>query len=203
MNLIPHEINEDRYSFIGGWYIDSSLCDEIIDCHNQLEGMNNTYVAPHPQNYILTELLTYPKEIVDQYLNTLYNCHKEYIELYPACAKTSIGEYGLINGINVQHYLPNNYYNAWHTERTNTSNYKDRNFVFMTYLNDITLGGETLFFHQNLSFKPVKGLTLIWPAEWTHLHTGSRTDEHKYIVTGWWAFLSQLHINLENFKNID
>jgi hypothetical protein len=56
----------------------------------------------------------------------------------------------------------------------------------MTYLNDLTDGGETEFHYQQVKVKPEKGLTLIWPADWTHTHRGipSETQE-KYIVTGW------------------
>jgi hypothetical protein len=42
----------------------------------------------------------------------------------------------------------------------------------MTYLNDVTDGGETGFFYQDVKIKPQKGLTLIWPAIWTHTHKG-------------------------------
>jgi len=37
--------------------------------------------------------------------------------------------------------------------------------------------------------QPRKGLTLIWPADWTHHHRGvvSPTQE-KYIITGWFSF---------------
>jgi len=60
----------------------------------------------------------------------------------------------------------------------------------MTYLNDVTDEGGTEFFHQKLKVSPEKGLTLIWPVDWTHLHRGvpSPTQE-KYIITGWFSFI--------------
>ena len=37
--------------------------------------------------------------------------------------------------------------------------------------------------------EPRKGLTLIWPAEWTHSHRGNiLTSGVKYIITGWLIF---------------
>ena len=59
----------------------------------------------------------------------------------------------------------------------------------MTYLNDVTHKGETEFFHQKIKIKPEKGLTLIWPTDWTFTHRGipSPTEE-KYIVTGWFEY---------------
>ena len=56
----------------------------------------------------------------------------------------------------------------------------------MTYLNDVKKGGETEWYYQNLKIKPEKGLTVIWPSEWTHAHQGQIiTKGSKYIITGW------------------
>ena len=59
----------------------------------------------------------------------------------------------------------------------------------MTFLNDINDGGETEWFYQKIKVKPEKGLTLIWPTDWTYTHRGlvSKT-ETKYIITGWYDF---------------
>jgi hypothetical protein len=45
-----------------------------------------------------------------------------------------------------------------------------RHLVFMTYLNDVDDEGGTEFFHQKLVVQPRKGLTLVWPADWTFMH---------------------------------
>ena len=59
----------------------------------------------------------------------------------------------------------------------------------MTYLNDITDDGETEFFHQKIKIKPEKGLTVIWPADWTFTHRGIPSNTQvKYITTGWMSF---------------
>ena len=44
------------------------------------------------------------------------------------------------------------------------------NLVFMTYLNTVTDLGGTAFKYQNLEVQAEKGLTLIWPSDWTHTH---------------------------------
>jgi hypothetical protein len=59
----------------------------------------------------------------------------------------------------------------------------------MTYLNDVEIGGETEFFHQKLKIRPEKGLTLIWPADWTFTHIGITSPEEKFIVTGWFNYI--------------
>ncbi len=61
----------------------------------------------------------------------------------------------------------------------------------MTYLNDVDIegGGSTFFTHYDLEVQPRKGLTLIWPSEWTHAHRGNiLNQDSKYIITGWMHF---------------
>ena len=63
-----------------------------------------------------------------------------------------------------------------------------RVFAWMTYLNDVDVkdGGTTYFNHYDLEVQPKKGLTLIWPAEWTHAHKGNLLQANsKYIITGY------------------
>jgi len=64
----------------------------------------------------------------------------------------------------------------------------ERILVFMTYLNDVPDGG-TLFKYQKIKIPAKKGLTIIWPSDWTHTHKGEISKKHnKYIVTGWYTF---------------
>ena len=59
--------------------------------------------------------------------------------------------------------------------------------AWMTFLNTIESGGETYFEYQQCKVKASKGLTLIWPADWTHFHKGCPApDEEKMIITGWY-----------------
>lgn len=58
----------------------------------------------------------------------------------------------------------------------------------MTYLNDVQNGG-TEFLYQKITTKAKKGLTLIWPSDFTHTHRGQICDKTKYIITGWFDFI--------------
>ena len=60
----------------------------------------------------------------------------------------------------------------------------------MTYLNDVPKGG-TEFFYQKITSPAKKGLTLIWPAEFTHLHKGQIAKQEKYIITGWYNYIKE------------
>ena len=54
-------------------------------------------------------------------------------------------------------------------------------------------GGQTpiklaKFLYQNKLINAKKGLTLIWPAYWTHTHKGQISNKNeKYIATGWYS----------------
>ena len=90
--------------------------------------------------------------------------------------------------LNFQHYPIGGGFKVWHCERTGPKR-NNRILVFMTYLNTVKNGG-TIFKYQNITIPCIKGLTLIWPTDFTHLHKGqiSKTKE-KYIITGWYNFI--------------
>lgn len=101
------------------------------------------------------------------------------------------GAFGTTCRTNLQYYPPSGGYKVYHTERTGKGEPEgSRHLVFMTYLNDVTDAGGTQFYHQNVTVQPVKGLTLIWPADWTHTHRGvASPTQEKAIITGWFNFL--------------
>ena len=93
-----------------------------------------------------------------------------------------------IGTFNIGKYEPGQHFQEIHCERCGLSTLH-RLFAFMTYLNDVEDGGSTYFSHYNLDIKPKKGLTIIWPAEWTHAHKGNIVNTgSKYIITGWLTF---------------
>jgi hypothetical protein len=114
-------------------------------------------------------------------LQKVLDCYKKE---YPWCDEFS--SWGITETVNIQHYAPKEGYFFWHTERSSTVHpAATRHLVFMTYLNDVNEDGETEFYHQKIKVKPEKGLTLIWPADWTFTHRGIPSPHEKYIVTGW------------------
>ena len=47
------------------------------------------------------------------------------------------------------------------------------------------------FYYQKIKCPAKNGLTLIWPADWTHTHRGVISKkEEKYIATGWITYTS-------------
>ena len=77
---------------------------------------------------------------------------------------------------------PDQGYHAWHQDYGIQPVQARRIFVAMVYLNDVSEGGETAFYHQNIEIKPQKGKMVIFPPYFTHMHRGNRpVSNDKYI----------------------
>ena len=185
-------------SFIGAWMLpDLAICDGIIaffknhksqaqgqignkgEVNKAIKDSLDVYVAP-PQ---------FSEPVITKYLATLRQVTEKYVEKYPAAF--IVDPWGVTENINIQYYKPGAGYKEWHTERRGKQLPSvNRHLVFMTYLNDVHDKGGTEFLYQRIIAQPKKGLTLIWPADFTHLHRGivSPTSE-KYIITGWFSFV--------------
>jgi len=183
-------------NFIGSWQIDSSLCDDIVTYfeNNKLkqtqggtsEGIDLNIkdrqdIAINPK-----DLKDAENKILRRYFQNLFDCYKDYNLQWPFLA--SIVNNLEIGSFNIGKYKPGQHFQKIHCERTSL-NTLHRLFAFMTYLNDVDEGGSTYFTHYGLDIKPKKGLTLLWPAEWTHAHKGNVLKSGlKYIITGWLTF---------------
>jgi len=196
-------MNEHKFpieSFIGGWYIPEEVCDGLVKVFNNRDYKINTKSGKMVENGKVVENkdkkdsldLMLPPEInpflikeVINYRYFLQQCLIKYTEKYPEAA--NIGHIDINDDLQLQHYKPGGGFKTWHFERTGLIT-RNRVLVFMTYLNDVDDGG-TEFKFQNLTSPAKKGLTLIWPSDWTHTHRGqiSKTKE-KYIITGWYTY---------------
>jgi len=187
-HIFPYE------SFIGGWYIDEKICDDIIKHFNENKKYvtlgksgNNEVIVDRKMSFDLQ--VTYEinqKYPFNEYCKYLTEIIKNYERKYEALKH--IDNYGLICDYNIQYYKPNGGYKIWHCENDSYKN-MNRVLVFMTYLNNVPNGG-TKFMYQNLISPAIKGLTLIWPSSFTHTHMGQITKiNEKYIVTGWLNYL--------------
>ena len=173
------------------FFDDLSICDELIEYHknnaNKYEGRMRGGVDLSKKDS--TDAVLVDQTLVNKYIKNLQVIVEKYIKKYPHCNDQSA--WRVVELILVQHYKPKGGYYVWHCERDSIiPPFCNRHLVFMTYLNDVNDAGETEFFYQNVKFKPQKGKTLIWPADWTHTHRGiASPTEEKYIVTGWFNFV--------------
>jgi prolyl 4-hydroxylase len=181
-------------NFIGSWNLEPlDLCSEIISYFElnvskqkkgrTISGLNQNIKKSVDINISPNEIKLPENQIFNSYLNALFTCHKDYILQWPFLAsflnRVEIGSF------NIQRYQAGEHFQQIHCERTSMESLH-RVFAWMTYLNDVDDGGTTYFSHYDLEIKPRKGLTLIWPAEWTHAHKGNVLHSgSKYIITGW------------------
>lgn len=178
---------------------DITVCDKLINLHKISDNKHIGVIGANGKDTVdlskkaSTDLTIYPQDIalnaiIKNYFDQLQNVIEIYKKQYPM--SDNYAPWGLTEGFNIQHYKPNEGYFNWHTERASAIPENcNRHLVFMTYLNDVNDQGETEFYHQKLKVKPKKGLTLIWPADWTYTHRGiTSPTEEKYILTGWYNF---------------
>jgi len=150
-------------SFVGGWFIDESICDELVEFFNlnkniATPGMTFERDKPRTNDDVKESLdlnfntVNPIPNILNNYLDNLQQTlllylkryrHSNYVERFDA------------QKFNIQWYKPGGGFKKWHCERTGIHD-SDRHLVFMTYLNDVPEGG-TEFLYQDLKLPAKKG----------------------------------------------
>jgi hypothetical protein len=181
--MILPEIEHTSPSFIFSCTIDESLCDDIIE---NFDAMGNSATYDKLRGYNRLNQKHLDSDILEAYTEAIENAFELYKKEYP-WSNIMTTPWSFFPPFNLQKYNPGDAYNPMHIECGGPREGKiQRKFGFTTYLNDIEEGGETEFLLQGIKVKPKKGLTVIWPAGWTHPHRGiPAPNESKYIVTGW------------------
>ena len=97
-----------------------------------------------------------------------------------------LSTWGLGNNFNIQKFNgEEDGYFIKHCEADGP--YIDRMLTWMIYLNNAKCG--TRFYHPRRDVKAKEGRLVIWPAGWTHPHSGITPNKgEKYLMTGWWIF---------------
>jgi len=180
-------------TFIGGWYIPSNVCDKFIKIFKSNPGNQSPgLIGPPPlkidpkqkesMDITISNISTDPFFMV--YSGYLKQVLHKYEDKYPEVK--NFDKFGMVESPQIQYYKPGQGYKVWHCERDGKHN---RCLVFMTFLNMVPHGG-THFKYQDLTVPAEKGLTLIWPTDFTHTHKGQITKKHeKYILTGWLGYI--------------
>jgi len=180
-------------SLVGGWYMPEKICDDLIDFFKKEKEYHQPgnvgagkKIRVDKSAKDSTDLIIkkeYEEEPFLEYRTYLNDIVLKYQDRYDDLRAHV--KWNIIENYNIQHYKPGGGFKVWHSECPANEN---RLLVFMTYLNDVKDGG-TDFKYQSLRVEAKKGLTLIWPAAFTHCHRGVVNNEQdKYIVTGWYGF---------------
>jgi prolyl 4-hydroxylase len=195
MKLYKHN---KKNNFIIGAYIDFKVCDDVIKYFNRAKKTKGVIALLDGGRGVIektkksTDAPILPNttdEKMRAYLDELAKVCELYKKQYRWCTHKH-AQWGITSRFNIQKYKPTEGYYEWHFERHPEPDSIKRHLVFMTYLNDVTDGGYTQFYHQKMKVRPEKGLTLIWPAEWPWTHRGiTSKTQTKYIITGWYEYL--------------
>jgi len=193
MKFTIKEKHFDPSTFVGGWYIEKNVCEELIDYFNY----NKKYAERGSLGSGVDENIKKSLDlnisegnfdnIIKVYRILLQSILQKYVEKYPNVSDAA--RFNIMTGYNLQYYEPNQGFKGWHFENTGDMDSFHRHLVFMTYLNDVENGGTEFQEYPNIQNNAEQGLTLIWPAGWTHTHRGIISDKsEKYILTGWYSF---------------
>ena len=189
-------MKEEKFSlnsFIGGWYINPKICDDIVKWYEanprrHVQGKVGQEQRVDDKFKKAMEInLPGQDTFFDKYNEQLQQCLVKYMKRYPEVNTHYASFTSALEGYNIQKYLPGEGFYKIHCERDN--GFTKRCLVFMTYLNDVKDGG-THFKYQRVTSPAKKGLTLIWPTDFTHMHQGQIAKETKYIITGWYNFIT-------------
>lgn len=188
-------------NFVKKYYIDEKICDDLINLFNLNQhkasqgkvGKTKGSCVDLKAKKCFEMFIELEHPISQKYLKALDKCKNLYVKEFNTLNYTD-RYWGIKDPIKLQKYFaPQDGYFAWHSERDGDPDNIGRLLVYMTYLNDVKKGGHTEFFYQKLKIKPKKGLTLIWPADFTHTHRGNLVKEGiKYIATGWFSYISNI-----------
>ena len=187
-------------NFIGAFECEEKIVDDIVDFwsyHKKYATPGQTYDYSYgggkidndvKQSLDYTISADYFGFPFDNYRVHLQRSLEQYIKLYSHV--DTFTKFDILEPLNLQWYPKGGGFKKWHFEAASPP-FISRILVYMTFLNDVPDGG-TMFKYQNITIPAKKGLTLIWPAGFTHVHKGqvSHTKD-KLILTGWWRLKNE------------
>ena len=196
MNLTHNYKKQDlpKDSFIQGWYMPEKVCDDLVNYFNKNRDKATPGTSLYEGEIKVDESIKNSLDLnlgnnnfeqgVFEYRFHLQAILDLYVKEYPEIERL---ERFNVEDVNIQWYPNKGGFKTWHYERGAKEN-MERVLVFMTYLNNVEDGG-THFKYQDMTTPAIKGLTIIWPPDWTHTHKGQISDNKKIIATGWFRFI--------------
>ena len=183
-------------NFILFFQIPDEICDKLVDYHKNNEyDKNNSKYGWDVKTKESVDCTCYQRSnhpVIQEYLSFMYQGLQAYQQKYVYMNQLTV----ISQPFNIQYYPPGGGYKRWHNERSEHQTHQ-RNLVFMTYLNDVPDGGGTEFvYYPDVKINAKKGLSLLWPPDFTHTHRGIVSQHEKYIATGWFN-----HADVSEFRH--
>jgi len=125
--------------------------------------------------------------LVQQFNDTFFDTwYKEYAKFFSVLDNAS--SHG-IYAHKIQKTNPGGGYHVWHFENGDMTTSR-RLGVYILYLNDVEIGGETELLYLRQRIEPKKGRLVIFPAGYVFTHRGNPPlTNDKYIMTGWLEYV--------------
>ena len=202
-DLVPIPVETiHQPSFIGLWSIkNTEICDKIINLFEENE-MSHSDIGfyDHADQSVkydkklingkqmqvrLENLTNEDYEPIKNYFLILEKCFLSYCESWPTIQTDLIG---ISRNASIVKFLRSEKeFNEYNYHRKSAENSMDL-FSFKTYLNSLqNEKGNTEFYYQGTSINHFKGLTIIWPTDWTHASRflpPDDDDDVSYTITG-------------------
>ena len=178
--------------------LSEELCDRLIEAFHEYEdhhyqGVTASGLDKRFKDTTDFDIMKVPE--LEDLVSQVVEAANEKIDLYVRRFRTT-------DEFNTHEYLFGNgtYYPVWQLQRYEKSvghfksfhtegeysEFYNRIFAVMFYLNDVDEGGETEFLYYPKRVKAKAGRFILWPAGYTHTHRGNPPISNtKYIVTGW------------------
>ena len=180
--------------FIGAWQLDNTeLCNEIINFFNK-DNENHKHISVlekikgNDQSDFI-RLIVSPNrvkeenlEIIKKYIENLMLSYQQFLndwDFFQKWDRIYLGD------IFIDKFLLSGHNKRYHCDRDSIDN-SHKMLSWITFLNDLDDDEGLLSFkYLNIDIKPKKGLTLIWPSDWTHTYNeGQIKKNEKYVIRG-------------------
>lgn len=175
--------------------LDDKVCSSLIKVFEDQSRLHENVFNQRKPNFVqlnLTNILKNSKNI--EYLHfevvkSIIKHKKIYLE---KMSNNFFPDTNLLEELRIKRYVPN-LDQAFDTHIDVTDCESSKRFLsFLFYLNDVEIGGETVF--KDLTIKPKTGKLVIFPPMWMFPHSGKEPiDKNKYIVSTYLHYKSSLN----------
>ena len=152
----------------------TSACDKAIRIYNENESLHERFDNDKTPNF--TQLNFTKNRNLDTYLHAyLIGKTQQYIDIYRSSISDTYffpKEYGF-EEFRIKHYNADGI-DQFDTHVDSATMQSSKRFLaFFWYLNDVELGGDTIFMNTGFNIRPKKARLVIFPPFWMFPHKGA------------------------------
>jgi hypothetical protein len=177
----PHAINELEQNFIHGYFLneeDMWMCSALkILSESSKSTLGNS---------LPSKVLDDPK-LFEKWGKLVTKITNNYYKKFPEASAIGLVELEPP----MLHYFAEKTGRGISIEKDRGYEVSTRHLGYITFLDDIPDGGDLVWYFQGLKIKPEKGLTIVFPANWSYINTISPTENTNFNVLCSWTRLRE------------